>query len=164
VTAAQRIERLVAEAAPSLLGFLVRRCDVPADAADLLSEVYLVLWRRRAELPEDDAACRAWAFGIARGVLANARRSQLRRTALVERLRERLTETVVPPDSELVDLQAALDGLPSSDRALLLMVGVADLSAQEAASVLGISPEALRQRVHRARGRLRLAMEAACSG
>jgi len=25
------------------MGFLVRRCEVPTDAADLLSEVYLVL-------------------------------------------------------------------------------------------------------------------------
>lgn len=75
MTAEQQIERLITESAPSLLAFLVRRCDVPADAADLLSEVYLVLWRRRAELPKDHSARRAWAFGIARGVLANARRS-----------------------------------------------------------------------------------------
>jgi RNA polymerase sigma factor (sigma-70 family) len=162
VTAEQRIERLVTEAAPGLLGVLVRRCDVPADAADLLSEVYLVLWRRRAELPEDDSACRAWAFGIARGVLANARRSQRRRTALVERLRDRLNETHVAPEADVLDLRTTIDGLPAADRDLLLMVGLHDLTAVEAADVLGITPEALRQRLHRARGRLRVAMDASC--
>jgi RNA polymerase sigma factor (sigma-70 family) len=162
VTAEQRIERLVTESAPALLAFLVRRCDVPADAADLLSEVYLVLWRRRAELPEEDSACRAWAFGIARGVLANARRSQRRRTALVERLRERLTETPVSHEADVLDLRTALDDMPASDRELLLMVGVHDLNAVEAGDVLGITPGALRQRLHRARGRLRLALDASC--
>lgn len=162
MTAEQRIERLVTDSAPSLLGFLARRCDIPADAADLLSEVYLVLWRRRTELPESDSECRAWAFGIARGVLANARRSQVRRSALVERLRERLSDTAAAPDVDVLDLRTALDGLPPSDRALLLMVGYHDLTASEAADILGITPETLRQRLHRARGRLRLAMDAAC--
>lgn len=57
--------------------------------------------------------------------------------------------------------ERAWDGLPSSDRALLLMVGFHVLTAVEAADVLKISPEA-RQRLHRARGCLRLAMDAAC--
>lgn len=67
-------------------------------------------------------------------------------------------------EADTLDLRTALDDLPSSDRALLLMVGVHDLTAVEAADVLGISPEALRQRLHRARGRLRVALDAACSG
>ncbi|MCY7365781.1 MAG: sigma-70 family RNA polymerase sigma factor [Frankiaceae bacterium] len=59
-------------------------------------------------------------------------------------------------------MHAALAGLWPPDRELLLMVGVDDLTAQEVAVVLGISPEAVRQRLHRVRARLRAQVDAAC--
>lgn len=35
-----------------LLGYLARRTRVPADAADVLSNVLLVIWKRRKDLPK----------------------------------------------------------------------------------------------------------------
>ena len=46
---------------------------------------------------------------------------------------------------------AALAGLPATYREVLLLVGVEGLSPSEAARVCGVSPEALRQRLSRAR-------------
>lgn len=151
----ERVEQLVRNSAPALLGFLLRRCPIPADAADLLSEVYVVLWRRRAELPESEGQARAYAFGVARGVLANEARGRRRRSALVERLRSEVPRTVPPPDVDAIVLRAALEDLEPAQRQILLMAGVHDLATEEIADMLGLTTAAVRQRLRRARGRLR---------
>ena len=50
-----------------------------SEPEDLTTEVFLVAWRRRAELPD---APLPWLYGVARKVLANHRRGAGRREAL----------------------------------------------------------------------------------
>jgi RNA polymerase sigma-70 factor (ECF subfamily) len=66
--------------AADLLRFLVRRVEQPEDAADLLSEVFLVWWKRQPDVPSDEA--RLWLYGVARKVLANYGRGNRRRYRL----------------------------------------------------------------------------------
>lgn len=70
----------------ALLRYALRRVADPADAADVVAETWTVAWRRRTQLPGGDAD-RLWLFGVARRVLANQRRGQLRRSQLTDRLR-----------------------------------------------------------------------------
>jgi len=49
--------------------------------------------------------------------------------------------------------------MPAAAREVLLLVGVAGLDPADAADVCGITPEALRQRLHRARETLLKALE-----
>lgn len=58
----------------------------------------------------------------------------------------------------LLDVSAA--GVPAHAREVLLLVGVEGLAPADAAAVCGISPDALRQRLHRARTLLARRMEA----
>jgi DNA-directed RNA polymerase specialized sigma24 family protein len=58
---------------------------------------------------------------------------------------------------ELVELPATL---PDHEREALLLVAWDDLSAEQAARVLGISAGAVRVRIHRARKRLQAVKEA----
>jgi DNA-directed RNA polymerase specialized sigma24 family protein len=74
---AERFEALVREVGPSIAGYVVRRVEVHADAADVLSETLLVAWRRADALPQDAEGARRWLIGVARGVLANQRRTHL---------------------------------------------------------------------------------------
>ena len=48
-------------------------------------------------------------------------------------------------------IEAALASLPAMYREVLLLVGVEGLQPHEAAAICGVTPEALRQRLHRAR-------------
>ena len=64
----------------------VRRRHGDEGAEDVVAEAFLVAWRRLEDLPEDPGDARAWLFGIARGTLANSRRSDRRRDALGVRL------------------------------------------------------------------------------
>ena len=60
-------------------------------------------------------------------------------------------------------IRSVVVGLPESYRAALLLVEFEELTNQEAADVLGISLEAIKIRLHRARQILRQAMQNQCS-
>src|SRR3954449_7916869 len=55
----------------------------PALADDIVSETFLVAWRRIDEVPDD---VRPWLFGVARNVRLNLQRSSRRQLAVSERL------------------------------------------------------------------------------
>lgn len=145
----------------AVLGYALRRVEQPADAADVVSEVFLVAWRRLDEAPGGDG--RPWLFGIARHVLANYHRGLRRRHRLGGRLRDALTRDVVPDPAvglaEWDRVRRMLMKLGPDDRELLMLVGWDGLTPSEAAGVIGIAPGAARMRLARARQRFRELLE-----
>jgi len=147
-----RFEELFAANQDQILGFLLRRTEQPADAADLLAETFLTAWRRLEEVPE---RADLWLLGVARRMLSNHRRGRTRRSDLADRLR--LALTVPPhmaPDSS-GRASAALASLSATDREVLTLTAWEGLAPAELAIVLGVSESATRVRLHRARSRLR---------
>jgi RNA polymerase sigma-70 factor (ECF subfamily) len=141
----------------AVLGYALRRVAAPEDAADVVAETFLVGWRRLDELTRAEQP-RLWLYGVARRVLANQRRGGRRRDDLGRRLRTELP-VVVPDHAEHVaavtTFRAALRGLRRLDREVLELTLWEELSPQEVAVALGISPGAVRTRLSRARARLR---------
>jgi RNA polymerase sigma-70 factor (ECF subfamily) len=153
--AEQRFARLYSEHGREILGYALRRCPEPEDAADVVAETFLTAWRRLTDVPLGEEG-RLWLFGTARLVIANQRRGERRRGRLTERLRAELrrqlaAEAPAGPSGIL----EALSGLEESDRELLMLVGWEELTPAQAAQVLGITALAARSRLHRARHRLR---------
>jgi RNA polymerase sigma-70 factor (ECF subfamily) len=145
----RRFEQLVAETYEPVQRYLRRRAD-PATADDVLGDVLLVLWRRLDDVPTDSPL--PWTYGVARGCLANSRRSAARQ----ERVALRLARTHRP--GEPVDdglLAEALDALPEADRELLRLWAWEQLTPAELAQVLGITANAASIRLHRAKGKLK---------
>ncbi|AXV06243.1 putative RNA polymerase ECF-subfamily sigma factor [Euzebya pacifica] len=142
--------------ADDLVAYVTRRTASPDDAADVIAETFLVAWRRLDDVPPGHEA-RLWLFGVARRQLANSRRSTRRRTRLLGRLTDQLGPALAaappgsPPDSPVME---AISRLPERDREVLYLVAWEQLSPAEAAVVLGVSPDAARTRLHRARKRL----------
>ena len=143
-------ERLYAETSRDLLAFLVRRVEEPADAADLLSEVYLVAWRRRGDPPDD---ARLWLYGVAKNVLAAHRRREAGAARLADRLRSRLVEQHVVQDGD-VYVRQVLGMLNGRDRELIELAVYEQLTPDEIATVVGRRPGTVRVQMHRARVRL----------
>jgi RNA polymerase sigma-70 factor (ECF subfamily) len=56
-------------------------------------------------------------------------------------------------------IERALAAIPAASREVLLLVAVAGLHHSDAADICGITPDALRQRLHRARAALSKALE-----
>jgi RNA polymerase sigma-70 factor, ECF subfamily len=146
--ARRRFERLMAQVYEPLQRFLLRRTD-PATADDVLGDVLLVLWRRLDDVPADAAL--PWAYGVARGCLANARRAAARQERLVLRM---AAEPTVETDDD-GRLATALDALPDDDREVLRLWAWEQLPPREIATALGISANAAAIRLHRAKKRLR---------
>lgn len=141
-----------------ILAYCVRRVG-REDAEEATAEVFVVAWKRIDEV--DWSTVRPWLYGIARRVLANRWRSIRRRRHLQARLEsivERRSEiegvdVVLIGGTERAVVMEALESLRSADREILRLAAWEELTAAEAASVLGITPSAAEQRLHRAKGR-----------
>ncbi|MBO2447732.1 sigma-70 family RNA polymerase sigma factor [Actinomadura barringtoniae] len=142
-----------------ILGYALRRCASPEDAADVVAETFTVAWRRFEEIPSGDRA-RLWLYGVARHVLANHRRSEKRRRLHTTRLRDEIAEAPVDP-TDTAAITQALAGLDERDREVICLVAWEGLNHSGLATVLGCSPGTARVRLHRARKRLARALRAA---
>ena len=149
-------EAVVEPLMTDLLRYFARRVSPREDAADCLSETLLVLWRRRSRLPQVAEERRAWAFGIARKVLANYQRSGIRRSiAYGYVVRAQLATQPAAPSPAAEAALAALDLLNETDRELIRLVVWDGFGVGEAGRVLGLREGAARSRYSRARARLR---------
>jgi RNA polymerase sigma factor (sigma-70 family) len=133
--------------------FLVRLTGDAHAAADLFQNVWLKLARHAAEL-RSDSNVRAWLFTVARREFISHRRAQALDLSRVFLLGLIPAAAAEEPNGQLASLKAACARLSDADRELLLLTGVDGLDAEAAATVLGISSAALRQRLSRARRRL----------
>ena len=73
----------VADVYEPLQRYLGRRAS-PDDAAEVLNDALLVVWRRLDDMPSDDPL--PWSYGVAKRCLANHRRGDARRGRLRHRL------------------------------------------------------------------------------
>jgi RNA polymerase sigma-70 factor (ECF subfamily) len=151
-----RFEELVTANSAALLGYVRRRVDQPADAADVVCDVFLVAWRRIDEVPPGRSAT-LWLYGVARRALANNRRGERRREALHEKLRLQLEIERVEPvaTTAAAPVLDALARLSPVDREVLSLSAWEGLTPTEIGTALGVSAGAVRVRLHRARRRLR---------
>lgn len=147
----RRFEALAAEVYEPIQRYVRRRVDHHA-ADDVVSETLLTLWRRLDDVPAH--ARLPWAYGVARRHIANHRRSTARRLRLVHRARSE-PPPAQPTDNPLdPELDMALTALAESDRELLRLWAWEQLEPAEIALVVGLSPNAVSIRLHRAKKKL----------
>jgi RNA polymerase sigma-70 factor, ECF subfamily len=159
----QHFEALYHAHAGAVRGYALRR-TTPAQADDVVAEVFLIAWRRLDDIPTD---ARVWLLGVARKVLANERRSSARQQAVRGRLehdartfpeRAPTAEQSLTLDPAAQHVMDALRSLRESDREALLLIVWEELSHKEAARVLGVRESTFGVRLHRARRRLERAL------
>lgn len=148
-----------------LFSFLARVSGNRDVAQDLLEETWL-RFVTHAQRLEPDTRLGPWLFAVARNLHISYCRSRAIEISHAEAgigLWPALAET--SPFDHAVgqefeeQLEAALASLPVVYREALLLVGVEGLRPAEAAVVCGISPEALRQRLKRARALLQTRLD-----
>lgn len=150
-----RVAHLAEALAPDLLRYFVRRIERPEDAADLLSETFLVMARRAAVVPASEEEARMWCFGVARRVLLAYRRRGRRQAELAHRLRDELrrTSAVAPPPDPVHEALARLDHL---DQEIIRLLHWDGFTQAEIAAHLDMPTGTVRSRYTRARARLRV--------
>lgn len=144
--------------------FLFRLTGDPAVAEDLLQDTWLSFARNAHKL-DLDTDVTAWLFTVARNRYRSWRRWALFDRLRLERLRVAPVEHAPPADDDFARgetqarLEAAIQRLSPALREVLLLVVVEGLDTRQVASVLGLGPDAVRQRLSRARAELRKHLE-----
>jgi RNA polymerase sigma factor (sigma-70 family) len=144
--------------------FVARRVADPHLAADLTAEVFLAAIDAAPSFKPGLGSPRAWLFGVARNVVNAEWRRAARENAARQRVggRRHLGDDDIERIQERLDAEAdaralaqSLAALPESERAVLELVAVDQLTVTEAAAALGIRSVTARVRLHRGRTTLR---------
>jgi RNA polymerase sigma-70 factor (ECF subfamily) len=151
---AKVVEELFYTAAERLGRFLAQMVRDRALAEDLLQETFEDALRHRADLGSVENP-EAWLFGIARHRALATLRRQRRLLRATERLVQRARRQAPAEDVEVVAVRDLLERhLKPEERALLVLRYLHGYDAGELSAITGLSPEAVRQRLSRARARL----------
>ncbi len=150
---AAALDRLLAQSQPDLLRFARRTCANAEDAEDAVQAALWQLHRRIGTL-RVIAAFTSWLFRIVERECRRLLGLQRRTVPLDAAPAAALALDPVPTDLRR-DLGTMIAALPDLYREVLILRDVEELTAPEAAAQLGISVEAVKSRLHRARGLLR---------
>ncbi|RSM64321.1 RNA polymerase subunit sigma-70 [Actinoplanes sp. ATCC 53533] len=135
-------------------------------ADDIAAETFLIAFDRRDGYDRTRADAGPWLYGIAANLIARHARAEARHLRALARTG---AVDAVDWDGDAVAgrldaaaarglLAQALAALPATEREVLLLVGWAGLSCQDAASALDIPAGTARSRLHRARTQMRAAL------
>lgn len=157
----ERLNTLYDRHRAAVVAYCRRR--VPAEAvADLVSEVFLVAWRRIGDVPGE--AELPWLYGVARNLVFNHHRGNRRRLRLVTALGSQPeavgedTEVLVVRRAEEEMVLQALATLPAKDQEILRLRAWEELSSAQIGTALQLSAAAVDMRLTRAKRRLRRAL------
>jgi RNA polymerase sigma-70 factor (ECF subfamily) len=143
---------------PRIFTFLCRMTGRTHLAEDLYQETWVKLAVHATRLAAD-TDLPAWLYTVARNLARSERRSLRSRSTAGEEAAETADRGGSPFDwaaatQTQARLEEALGALPAPFREVILLVVVEGLDHERAATVLALSPEALRQRLARARAKL----------
>jgi RNA polymerase sigma-70 factor (ECF subfamily) len=159
---------LVARWSDRIHRLAMRMSRNPSDAEEIVQETFMRA-HRAIRWFQGEARFGTWLYRIAMNEALMRRRAAKRRpTESLDALLPRSGDIGLAGDPEaegadvLADRHAvslrihdALEQLDEPHRAALVLRDLEELTAEEAAGILGVSPEVVRQRAHRARLRLR---------
>jgi RNA polymerase sigma factor (sigma-70 family) len=166
-SAEERLFRdLVQEHSVRLQRFIVRHIGNTSEAEDLAQQAFTEAARSYRTF-RGESQLSTWLYGIALNLVRNhLSRAPERRYDFVgdSGLADLASESVTPEQAaeqsqSMRLLQESLDELPESMRSILLLVGLDNLSYEEAAALLSVPIGTVRSRLSRARTALRDRLE-----
>ena len=133
-----------------------------SDRADDLVQDCVERALSRASLYQPDTNLRAWLFTIMRNIaITQTRKDKLRRSYAAERMAmDRRAEAPTQPDTiVLKDSLRMLGKLSSGEQQAVTLLGLYDLSYEEAAGLSGLPVGTMKSRLSRGRQRLRALLD-----
>jgi RNA polymerase sigma-70 factor (ECF subfamily) len=155
-----RVPRVVPDVVaelPALTRYALSLTRDESDAEDLVHDALVKAEQARASF-RPGANLRAWLMAIVHNTFVDDERARRARSRRHDNVRA-LTPSGMPPSQEMTvrlsQVQRAFFSLPDKQREALHLIGVEEMSYEDAARVLGIPVGTLLSRVSRARDRLR---------
>jgi RNA polymerase sigma factor (sigma-70 family) len=143
-----------------------RLCGNHHDAEDIMAAAFLELWRRRKQVRVVEGSILPWLLVTTTNMARNSARTALRYQRLLKALPR--SEDISDPTANSYrsyqdaldhDLARALATLTAEDLHLVTLVVFEEHTIVAAAAVLNLTPAAAKSRIHRARQRLRAALD-----
>ncbi|WP_320536606.1 sigma-70 family RNA polymerase sigma factor [Pseudarthrobacter sp. IC2-21] len=136
------------------------------DAEDIMSTAFLELWRRRLRVRIVDGSVLPWLLVTTTNVARNSKRAAFRYRKLLDSLPRADGISNANDDFFLQaemdqDAARALATLSTADLQLVSLVVFEEYTIAAAAAVLNLTPAAAKSRMHRARQRMKTAINAA---
>ena len=174
--AREAVARLVAEHGGQLYGLARRFCGSDSEAEDLVQEVYLAALRGWDSFRHESSE-KTWLYTIAAHVCQRMHRKKVGEPARIGSLEELLPfgeARIAAVPGELGDelarqaerdarerVESEIARLPEEFRMPLVLKEIVGLGVAEVARILGLEEGTVRSRLHRARLKLRSAVDAA---
>ena len=151
----QRFERLFKDSYPHMYRMAFSMVEDADDAKDAVNQVFTQMWKGKPDVSEESV----------RGYLLAATRNQclhiLRQRQLQQQMEEELRHTTEKSSNEereelLRELQQVIDdNLTEQDRRVLQLHYEEEMTYQETATVLGISPSTVNKHITRSLAKIR---------
>lgn len=147
-------DRLIAEIS-HLRAFAISLSSSVTTADDLVQETLVKAWSH-ADSFQPGTNFRAWLITILRNTYFTAYRKQSREVQDTDGFyaEQRMIEGDQEIKLDVQDMQKALSKLPAEYREILLLVGIAEVSYEEAAQICGVPMGTIKSRLNRARAKL----------
>jgi len=159
---AEAMEGILLAVTPVVERFVRRMCP-GREADDVLQETLLSVLTHLDRF-EGRSAFTSWVFALTRSACSRRHRGQKNQPHEGDDTMATLADVAPDPETRVADgelteaLARALQSLSPEHREVIVLRDIDGLTAPEAATTLGISVEALKSRLHRARAALREAL------
>jgi RNA polymerase sigma factor (sigma-70 family) len=152
-------ERLYADHAQTLFGFLAYRTGDRALAEDVMSEAFERALKGRKRYDPGKASAKTWLYSIALNCLTDHQRRQGAELRALDRVGAPAGDAMLDPGIERAEnrdeVQRALDLLSEEEREVVALRYGGELSAKETAKVLGEKETTVEGRLYRALRKMR---------
>jgi len=140
---------------PYLRAFAISLCGSHSLADDLVQDTLVKAWSH-ADSFEPNTNLRAWLVTILRNTYFSSYRKRSREVQDSDNLLAQQIPVKGGQESALTlaDVQSALDKLAPEHKEILLMIGITELSYEEAAQICGVAIGTVKSRLNRARAKL----------
>jgi RNA polymerase sigma factor (sigma-70 family) len=148
------LERMLRELQPDIRRYARHQCHRSSVIEDVVQEALLVIYRRVGNV-RDAQAMAAWVMRIVARLCMLPALMLMRGAEEITQALEAAHFARMPQDELRIDLVRALESLPDIYRQVILLRDMEQLTIGEVAAGLGITREAAKSRIHRARALVR---------
>lgn len=153
------LEHMLRELQPDIRRYARRQCHRTSSVEDVVQEALIVLYRRVGTV-RDPLALAGWVLRVVTRLCMLPVLGLMRGAESLSHRDEAAHFAAMPADELRHDLVGALESLPEPYREIVLLRDMEQLTIGEAAERLGITREATKSRLHRARALLREYLQA----